>query len=48
MTFAGVLMVVGGIVSVFSDISAIADDDVCVATRNCIFGLSPTGWAGST
>jgi TRAP-type mannitol/chloroaromatic compound transport system permease small subunit len=42
--FAAVMMIVGGVLSVFQGISAIAKDDVIVKTPNYTFGYSISGW----
>ncbi|MYS80465.1 DUF7144 family membrane protein [Embleya scabrispora] len=44
ITFAAVLMTVGGALAVFQGIAGIAKDDVIVATRNYSFSFSTTGW----
>lgn len=44
ITFAGVMMVVGGALAIFQGIAAIAKDDVIVATHNYSFEFSTTGW----
>ncbi|MEU5823029.1 hypothetical protein [Streptomyces sp. NPDC047803] len=42
--FAAVLMIFGGAMAIFQGISAIAKDDVFVATRNYVFQFNLTGW----
>ncbi|MCX4450473.1 hypothetical protein ACIOEZ_24005 [Streptomyces sp. NPDC087866] len=42
--FAAILMIFGGAMAIFQGISAIAKDDVFVATRNYIFQFNLTGW----
>jgi len=44
IVFAGVLMILGGLMTLFAGIAAIADDDVFVATRNYVFEFDLTGW----
>ncbi|MEV4870017.1 hypothetical protein [Streptomyces syringium] len=42
--FAAILMVFGGLMAIFQGISAIAKDNVFVATRDYAFQFSLTGW----
>ncbi|MFF5336964.1 hypothetical protein [Streptomyces sp. NPDC013181] len=42
--FAAVLMIFGGAMAIFQGISAIAEDDVFIATRNYVFQFNLTGW----
>ncbi|SEE21540.1 hypothetical protein SAMN05216483_5640 [Streptomyces sp. 2131.1] len=42
--FAAVLMIFGGAMAILQGISAIAKDDVFVATRNYVFQFNLTGW----
>ncbi|WP_079008938.1 hypothetical protein [Streptomyces sp. XY431] len=42
--FAGVLMMMNGVLDVTRGIMAIAEDDVFVTTRNYVFQFSLTGW----
>ncbi|MFI6862846.1 hypothetical protein ACIBKZ_23630 [Streptomyces sp. NPDC050421] len=42
--FAAVLMIFGGGMAILQGISAIAEDDVFVATRNYVFQFNLTGW----
>ncbi|THA62627.1 hypothetical protein E6P78_23050 [Streptomyces sp. A0958] len=42
--FAAVLMIFGGAMAIFQGISAIAKDDVFVATRNYVFQFNLMGW----
>ncbi|MFF0023785.1 DUF7144 family membrane protein [Streptomyces sp. NPDC004082] len=42
--FAAVLMIFGGLMAIFAGISAIANDDVFVNTRNYVFQFDLTGW----
>lgn len=42
--FAAVLMIFGGAMAILQGISAIAEDDVFVATRNYVFQFNLTGW----
>ncbi|MFC5663545.1 hypothetical protein ACFP3U_11195 [Kitasatospora misakiensis] len=42
--FAGVLMMMTGVLDVTRGIMAIAEDDVFVATRNYVFEFNLTGW----
>ncbi|MFI6448628.1 hypothetical protein [Kitasatospora sp. NPDC050543] len=42
--FAGVLMLIGGIMDVFRGIMAIAKDDIFVTTPNYVFHWSLNGW----
>ena len=44
LVFAAVLMIFGGLMTLFSGIAAIANDDVFVATRNYVFEFDLTGW----
>ncbi|MDQ0954771.1 hypothetical protein QFZ24_008694 [Streptomyces phaeochromogenes] len=44
LVFAAVLMVFGGLMMAVAGISAIADDDVFVATRNYVWELDLAGW----
>lgn len=44
LVFAGVLMIFGGLMMLFAGISAIANDDVFVTTRNYVFEFDLTGW----
>ncbi|WP_374211924.1 hypothetical protein [Streptomyces sp. C10-9-1] len=41
---AASLMIFGGVMAIFEGISAIAEDDLFVATRNYVFEFSLTGW----
>jgi hypothetical protein len=41
---AAVLMILGGIMAIFQGISALAGDDVFVATENFTYEFSLTGW----
>lgn len=42
--FAAALMIFGGAMAVLQGISAIAEDDVFVATRDYVFQFNLTGW----
>ncbi|MEU6208673.1 DUF7144 family membrane protein [Streptomyces sp. JL4002] len=42
--FAACLMIFGGLMAVFEGISALAKDDVFLATRHYVFEFSLTGW----
>lgn len=42
--FAAILMIFGGAMAILQGISAIAEDDVFVATRNYVFQFNLTGW----
>ncbi|WP_405896637.1 hypothetical protein OG242_02850 [Streptomyces sp. NBC_00727] len=42
--FAAILMIFGGAMAILQGISAIAKDDVFVATRNYVFQFNLTGW----
>lgn len=44
IVLAGVLMIFGGLMTLFAGIAAIAEDDVFVATRNYVFEFDLTGW----
>ena len=44
VVFAAVLMILGGLMTLFSGIAAIAKDDVFVSTRNYVFEFDLTGW----
>ncbi|MEU8675445.1 hypothetical protein [Streptomyces sp. NPDC048560] len=44
LVFAGVIMTFSGIMTLLGGISAIAKDDVFVATRNYVYELNLTGW----
>lgn len=44
LVFAGVLMIFGGLMTLFTGIAAIANDDVFLATRNYVFEFDLTGW----
>ena len=44
LVFAAVLMIFGGLMMIMAGISAIADDDVFVSTRNYTYELDLTGW----
>ncbi|GAA4772277.1 hypothetical protein [Streptomyces sp. NPDC055929] len=41
---AASLMLFGGVMAIFEGISAIAEDDLFVVTRNYVFEFSLTGW----
>ncbi|AYV28976.1 hypothetical protein HET69_21260 [Streptomyces sp. CJ_13] len=43
-TFAAALMIFGGAMAIFEGISAIAKDDVFLATRHYVFEFNLTGW----
>ncbi|MEU5208695.1 hypothetical protein [Streptomyces sp. NPDC020742] len=43
-TFAAVLLVFAGAMTILAGISAIAHDDIFLATRNSLFSYSETGW----
>jgi hypothetical protein len=43
-TFAAVLMIFGGAMTIFEGIAAIAKDDVFVVTRDYLFRFNLTGW----
>ncbi|MER8068162.1 hypothetical protein ABTZ59_07635 [Streptomyces sp. NPDC094034] len=42
--FAAVLMIFGGVMTILAGISAIANDDIFLATRNYVFSFSLLGW----
>ncbi|GAA4064915.1 DUF7144 family membrane protein [Streptomyces shaanxiensis] len=44
LVFAGVLMLVNGLLAVLQGISAIAEDDVYGTVGDYVFGMSLTGW----
>ncbi|MFF3325205.1 hypothetical protein [Streptomyces sp. NPDC002889] len=44
LVFAAVLMIFGGLMMLFAGISAIANDDVFVRTRNYVYAFDLTGW----
>lgn len=44
LVFAAVIMIFGGIMALLGGISAIAEDDVFLATRNYVYELDLTGW----
>ncbi|MQS12760.1 hypothetical protein F7Q99_10775 [Streptomyces kaniharaensis] len=44
VVFAGVLMMLNGLLDVFRGIMAIAKDDVFVSTPNYVFRFNLTGW----
>lgn len=44
LVFASVIMVFSGIMTLLAGISAIAKDDVFLATRNYVYELDLTGW----
>jgi len=44
LVFAAVIMVFSGIMTLLGGISAIAKDDVFVATRNYVYQFNLTGW----
>ncbi|GGY41971.1 DUF7144 family membrane protein [Streptomyces tanashiensis] len=44
VVFAAVLMIIGGLMALFSGIAAVAKDDVFAVTRNYVFEFDLTGW----
>ncbi|MEU9859409.1 hypothetical protein AB0D99_00935 [Streptomyces sp. NPDC047971] len=44
LLFASVIMIFGGIMTLLAGISAIAEDDVFLTTRNYVYELDLTGW----
>ncbi|MGW7051056.1 DUF7144 family membrane protein [Streptomyces sp. NPDC054887] len=44
LVFAAVIMIFSGIMTLLGGISAIAEDDVFLATRNYVYELDLTGW----
>ncbi|GAA3085571.1 hypothetical protein GCM10017562_64410 [Streptomyces roseofulvus] len=44
LVFAAVIMIFSGIMAALGGISAIAEDDVFVATRNYVYQINLTGW----
>ncbi|MEU9079436.1 hypothetical protein ACFYUY_38870 [Kitasatospora sp. NPDC004745] len=44
VVFAGVMMMLNGVLDVFRGIMAIANDDVFVTTPNYVFKFNLTGW----
>ncbi|WP_329113437.1 DUF7144 family membrane protein [Streptomyces sp. NBC_01353] len=44
MLFAAVIMIFGGVMMLLGGISALAKDDVFLATRNYVYELDLTGW----
>ena len=47
-TFAGVVMVIAGILHILQGIAAIAHDHIYVSTPDYVYSFDLTGWAGST
>ncbi|MFD3537723.1 hypothetical protein [Streptomyces sp. NPDC058664] len=44
VVFAAVLMIIGGLMTLFSGIAAVAKDDVFAVTRNYVFEFDLTSW----
>ncbi|WP_282696551.1 hypothetical protein [Streptomyces sp. CC208A] len=44
LVFAAVIMIFSGVMAILGGISAIAKDDVFLATRNYVYELDLTGW----
>ncbi|MFI0989033.1 hypothetical protein [Streptomyces exfoliatus] len=44
LVFAAVIMIFSGVMTMLGGISAIAEDDVFLATRNYVYELDLTGW----